>query len=156
MKRKKIGVQDFCGSVDITDPCYNSDVWCRMNDVKIKEGEYTCLVWYYTDKGKYNGKSYSDKVVGIIGIYHNGIVPHQKAMKKIGSIGVDAGLAGFFHKKPDYDDRAWSKFCKKLRDDNVWLSEKGFYCSSGFGDGVYPVYAFKHGRENVALEIRFL
>lgn len=38
MRRKKIGVMDFHGSVDITDPCYDRDTWCRMNDVKIKEG----------------------------------------------------------------------------------------------------------------------
>ena len=39
MRRKKIGVMDFHGSVDITDPCYDRDTWCRMNDVKIKEGD---------------------------------------------------------------------------------------------------------------------
>ena len=36
MRRKKIGIKDFHGSVDITDPCYSRDVWCRMNDMKIK------------------------------------------------------------------------------------------------------------------------
>ena len=38
MRRKKIGTMDFHGSVDITDPCYNRDVWCRMTDVKIRKG----------------------------------------------------------------------------------------------------------------------
>lgn len=42
MRRKKIGTMDFHGSVDITDPCYNRDVWCRMTDVKIRNGVYTC------------------------------------------------------------------------------------------------------------------
>ena len=41
MRRKKIGTMDFHGSVDITDPCYNRDVWCRMTDVKIRNGVYT-------------------------------------------------------------------------------------------------------------------
>lgn len=40
MRKTKIGVMDFHGSVDITDPCYDKDVWCRMNNVKISEGEY--------------------------------------------------------------------------------------------------------------------
>ena len=53
MRRKKIGVMDFHGSVDITDPCYDKDVWCRMNDVKISDGEYACYVWLHTDKGRY-------------------------------------------------------------------------------------------------------
>lgn len=52
MRRKKIGTMDFHGSVDITDPCYNKGVWCRMNDIKIKEGIYTCMVWYQKDKGE--------------------------------------------------------------------------------------------------------
>ena len=69
MRRKKIGTMDFHGSVDITDPCYNKDVWCRMNDVKIKEGIYTCMVWYQKDKGEYNGKPYCYETVGINGIY---------------------------------------------------------------------------------------
>ena len=60
MRKTKIGVMDFHGSVDITDPCYNKDVWCRMNNVKISEGEYACYVWRHTDKGKYeDGTPYS-------------------------------------------------------------------------------------------------
>ena len=95
MRRKKIGVMDFHGSVDITDPCYDKDVWCRMNDVKISDGEYTCNVWHHTDKGTYkDGTPYSYILVGAIGIYRNGDIPRQKDMEKIGSIGVDAGLAG--------------------------------------------------------------
>lgn len=43
MRRKKIGTMDFHGSVDITDPCYNRDVWCRITDVKIRKGVYTCI-----------------------------------------------------------------------------------------------------------------
>lgn len=156
MRRKKIGVMDFHGSVDITDPSYDRDTWCRMNDVKIKKGDYTCVVWYHTDKGNYDGKPYCYKQVGIIGIYLNGVIPVQKAMKEIGSIGVDAGLAGFFHDKPDYDDDAWQEFCNRIRDGDVWMTEDGFYSSSGYGDGCYGVYAAVQNEEIVALEIRFL
>lgn len=133
MRRKKIGVMDFHGSVDITDPCYDKDVWCRMNDVKISDGEYTCNVWHHTDKGTYkDGTPYSYILVGAIGIYRNGDIPRQKDMEKIGSIGVDAGLAGFFHNKPDYSDEAWSKFCDRIRHGDAWLTEDGFYSSSGY------------------------
>lgn len=156
MRKKKIGIKDFHGSVDITDPCYNKDVWCRMNDVKIKEGEYTCLVWYHTDKENYNGEPYAYKVVRIIGIYLDGKIPVQKAMKEIGSIGVDAGMAGFFHNKPDYDDEAWNAFCDRIRHGDAWINEDGFYSSSGYGDGGYGVYAQEQNGEIVALEIRFI
>ena len=50
MRRKKIGTMDFHGSVDITDPCYNRDVWCRMTDVKIRNGVYTCMAWHVLNK----------------------------------------------------------------------------------------------------------
>lgn len=78
MRRKKIGTMNFHGSVDVTDPCYDRDVWCRMNDVKIKQGEYDCYIWRHTDKGEYEDKTpFEYNVVGIIGIYHNGNIPRQ-------------------------------------------------------------------------------
>ena len=156
MKRKMFGVKNFHGSVDITDPCYNRDVWCRMNDVKIKEGDYTCIAWFQTDKFEYEGKSFTDERVAIIGIYRDGYIPHQKAMQEIGEIGVDAGMAGFFHNKPDYDDKEWGIFCRQTSQGDVWLMEDGFCSSSGYGDGCYGVYAYKRDGEITALEIRFL
>ena len=156
MRRKTVGKKDFYGSVDITDPCYDKDVWCRMSDVVIKNGIYTCMVWYHTDKGECDGEPYSYEVVGIIGIHLNGIIPLQKSMKEIGSIGVDAGLAWFFHNKPDYDDKRWIEFCDKLRDGDAWIDEDGFYSCSGYGDGGYGVFAHEQNGEIDALEIRFL
>lgn len=157
MRRKKIGIKDFHGSVDVTDPCYSKDVWCRLNDVKISEGEYVCYAWYHTDEGKYSdGTPYSYTLVGAIGIYRNGDIPRQKDMEEIGSIGVDAGLAGFFHNKPDYSDEEWGAFCDRIRHGDAWLTEDGFYSSSGYGDGCYGVYAYKQNGEITALELRFL
>ena len=156
MRRKKIGIMDFHGSVDITDSCYDRDTWCRMNDVKIKEGQYTCMVWYQADKGECDGKPYSYRLVGIIGIYLNGVIPTQKSMKEIGSIGVDAGLAGFFHNKPDYSDEERSAFCDRLSRGDAWLTDDGFYSSSGYGDGGYGVFAYQQDDEIAALEIRFI
>lgn len=156
MRKTKIGVMDFHGSVDITDPCYDKDVWCRMNNVKISEGEYACYVWRHTDKGKYeDGTPYSYLLVGAIGIYRNGDIPRQKDMEEIGSIGVDAGLAGFFHNKPDYSDEEWGRFCDRVRNGDAWLIEDGFYSSSGYGDGCYGVYAYKQDGAITALELRF-
>ena len=151
------GTMDFHGSVDITDPCYNRDVWCRMTDVKIRKGVYTCIAWHHKDKGTFdNGEPYCYDVIGIIGIYLDGVIPCQKDMKEIGSIGVDAGLAGFFHNKPDYTDGEWAAFCDRVRHGDVWLTKDGFYSSSGYGDGCYGVYAYKQGGEITAIEIRFL
>lgn len=49
MRRKLIGRKHFEGVVDITDPCYDKDVWCRMN-AEVKSGTYDCRVWRQTDE----------------------------------------------------------------------------------------------------------
>ena len=102
MRRYKIGTKYFEGTVDITDPCYDKDVWCRMT-AEVKAGEYECRIWRHAKKMEYNGREYNDVRVGKIGIYLDGIMPNVKLMKQIGSIGVDAGLAGFFMNKPVCD-----------------------------------------------------
>jgi hypothetical protein len=77
-------------------------------------------------------------------------------MEEIGEIGVDAGLAGFFNDKPDYTDDEWSEFCDSIRNGNAWIRDEGFFSSSGYGDGCYPVNACRINGEIVALEIRFI
>lgn len=105
---------------------------------------------------KWEDELYSYLLVGAIGIYRNGDIPRQKDMEEIGSIGVDAGLAGFFHNKPDYSDEEWGRFCDRVRNGDAWLIKDGFYSSSGYGDGCYGVYAYKQDGAITALELRFL
>lgn len=155
MRRKKIGTKHFGGIVDITDPCYDKDVWCRMT-AEVKEGEYSCIIWNHTEKDMWGGKEIKTTMVGVVGIYLDGIIPPQRSMEYIGDIGVDAGLAGFFMNKPDYNDEEWSDFCDSIREGNAWIKDEGFFSSSGYGDGGYPVYAYKHNGEIIALEIRFI
>jgi hypothetical protein len=155
MRKYKIGTKHFEGTVDITDPCYSKGVWCRMT-AEVKAGEYDCRIWRHTTKGVYNRREYNDVRVGKIGIYHNGIVPNVKLMQLIGSIGVDAGLAGFFMNKPDYNDEEWEELCLSIRGGDAWIRDDGFFSHSGYGDGCYGVYAYKRDNEIVALEIRFL
>lgn len=155
MRMKRIGTKHFEGIIDITDPCYDKGTWCRMT-AEVKAGEYDCRIYRHTDKIEYNGREYNDVRVGKIGIYLDGIVPNVKLMEEIGEIGVDAGLAGFFMNKPDYNDEEWDDFCDSIRNGNAWIRDEGFFSSSGYGDGSYPVYAYKIDNEIVALEIRFI
>ena len=74
----------------------------------------------------------------------------------IGFIGVDAGLAGFFIDKPGYTSEQWADFCDSIKNGDVWLTDDGFFSQSGYGDGVYVVYACERNGLIVALEIRFL
>lgn len=155
MKKEVIGKKFFNGLVDITDPCYDKDVWCRINTT-VKSGIYDCVVWRQPEKYEYAGIEHKYQIVGIVGIYLDGIIPLQKDMREIGSIGVDAGLAGFFMNKPDYTDKQWQEFCDSIRQGDAWINNGGFFSSSGNGDGCYEVYAYKKNGEIVALEIRFV
>lgn len=155
LTKKVIGTKEFAGIIDITDPCYNKDVWCRMN-ATVKAGSYECSVWKQTEKYEYEGKEHKYQIVGIIGIYLDGIIPVQNQMEEIGYIGVDAGLAGFFMNKPDYTHEQWIELCNSTYGGDAWIRPEGFFSVSGLGDGGYPVYAYKDKDGNItALEIRF-
>ena len=138
----------FGNLIDITDPCYDRDVWCRLNNVEISEGCYSCVIWIEDDKEF--GES-----VRIIGIYKDGQIPYSEDMEAIGFIGVDAGLAGFFENKPDYKDEEWLEFCDSIKEGNAWIKKEGFFSSSGYGDGEYDVKAFYKEGKITALEIYF-
>lgn len=148
-----VGMMDFHGNVDITDPCYDRSTWCRMNDVRIAEGKYGCFI----HKNENSKDPWDANRIRTIGIYLNGNFSTRMVFEQIGNIGVDAGLAGFFHHKPDYSDEEWSRLCEKIEGADTFLEDGSFFSSSGYGDGEYPVYASKNtDGEIVALEIRFL
>jgi len=171
------------GKVDITDPCYNKDVWCRMNDVSIKPGEYRCRYYMGADLefaditetkkfakeyGWDETKAIADELKDIQGrcfvielqLKGRSFQLHSPKWEEIGNIGVDAGLAGFFWNKPDFSDDEWDEFCNKmdfsLNATPVYLDDDmGFWCQSGYGDGCYNVYAIKENNEIIALKICF-
>lgn len=153
-KKKYVGTKHFGPTIDITDPCYNKDVWCRINGLEIKEGDYNCIAWIDEE----------NKRVAIAGIYlKNTRLPDAIQMKCIGDIGVDAGLAGFFMNKPDYTDNQWSEFCDRtFKPDgrgnrkDAWIFDEGFFTSSGWGDGCYDVCVAENKKGEVyAVEILF-
>lgn len=145
--KKIIGNITLSDKVDITDPCYNRNTWCRINDVSVKPGRYTCVAWI-SGEGR----------VGILGVYRNGRIPHEDRFEAFGAIGVDAGLAGVFNSpKPDYDGEAWSDFCDSIRNGNAWIKHGGFFTSSGYGDGCYTVSVHRNRAKEIdAIEIRFM
>ena len=153
MERIDVGQKHFGGKIDITDPCYDKRTWCRINGVSIVEGTYNCYVVmaYDHETGGWGTR------IAEIGIELDG-VKVISGYQKIGEIGVDAGLAGFFENKPDYTDDEWGEFCKKIHGyDKYWLWDVGFFSESGYGDGGYRVEAVKDENENViALRIVFL
>ena len=147
------GVMRIKESVDITDPCYKKDVWCRMDAVKVRPGPYVCQ---YSVKEEVLGYERVARIRIFHQAYTNKITNDTKFRSAIGEIGVDAGVAGFFENKPDFTRAEWNGLCKLMRSGNVWLTPLGFWSQSGYGDGSYEVRAKKtsHG-DIIGLEIIF-
>lgn len=164
---ERIDSKYFNGKVDITDPCYDKGVWCRTS-INVKQGTYNCYVRLltqdYTDR---NGVVIRDirvsNIFMVINEYNNEVYDEIDAdaldnWEYIDSIGVDAGLAGFFENKPDYNDNEWSKLCEDVFFDRTYgILDCGFWCSSGYGDGNYPCYCRKNENDEViAIMIEFI
>lgn len=156
--------------IDITDPCYDKDTWCRITK-PIIPGVYVGKA-EITDETSGWGKRVLNLSIIKEGVPEDRIKYSGRA---IGSIGVDAGLAGFFINKPDYicDEKRneWKEFCEWLWHDEVNGDEKihvctedspakcvGFFTSSGYGDGEYPVYKLtnKETGEHIGYSIIFI
>lgn len=177
--KKMDGVVHFNeNTISVTDPCYTPDVWCRLNDVRIRPGTYRCFSF----------KQSNEHRVARIQIIHESVLLKdtigRKNWKEIGCIGVDAGLAGFFSNytcfvnDEDPNDMPWLEFCNQMDEaEDFGSSEEescfkiicprrsvffvkseygnGYFSRSGYGDGEYPVYAIQDGDEYIALEISF-
>ena len=130
---KYIGELELGTKVDITDPCYDKDVWCRMT-TDCEPGLYKGYV-EMSDEGDWG------MTVATVSIFKGDKMWGIEEMEYIGNIGVDAGLAGFFNDKPDFSDTEWNEFCDKINDGDAWNLYNGIFSSSGYGDGCSNVYA---------------
>lgn len=136
-----VGTFTLGNTVDITDPCYDKGTWCRVN-VACQPGEYTGYA-EISDEGEWG------KRVANIAIYKDDKYVPLDEMECINTIGVDAGLAGFFNNKPDYED--WMGFLVesgvfKTKEEynyekDYYAVDYGVFSESGYGDGSYDVYA---------------
>ena len=172
------------GLVDVSDPCYDRSTVCAKFDIKIKSGKYKCYIntANFPHKGRceeddsevVSGKkkvnqlvTHNDKRIVTLIIEHENIKHSPKVNEDAWEcisqdIGVDAGMCGFYHNKPDFDDdNSWTDFWQNAKHlpGNRWLTcdvkPYGVTVSSGFGDGVYPLYQYKENGEVVALKVEF-
>ena len=157
-KKRIIGKRTFGDTIDITDPCYDKDTWCRLNGVKIKPGEYVCYIRTEECEEEWEGKIQTYEQVNCIGIE----LPKEKDKGKwtfIGSIGVDAGIAGFFENKPDFNDDEWDELCdfilRKNKDKLAYFIDSGFFSQTAFGDGYYKVFAKKNS-DDVIVSLKII
>jgi hypothetical protein len=168
LKRNLIGTINIPdGIVDITDPCYNKDVWCR-HTTEVMPGTYNCYTYIGEDKD-WGNRCWITQIViadGDESDIAEDRICSGRSWRSIADIGVDAGLAGFFNHKPDFNDDEWHEFCNMMRkhraNENAidalihhFKTGDGFWTESGCGDGMYPVYAIREKGKIIALEIRF-
>lgn len=134
--------------ITATDPCYGPEDGVSIS---IVPGTYACHALKDDD-----GMVFASRIV-LDGCDDEA---HDDLWESIDYIGVDAGLAGFFQNKPDFSDKEWRVFCEELMDtdrlnkgtsaDSTYFFEdesepsaKGFFTSSGYGDGEYEVLGIR-------------
>ena len=127
--------------LDVTDPCYDKDTWCRCR-VPIVAGKYE----YRAKVVNYHG--WGERISELRIVKEDADCIPMKG-KEVAAIGADAGMAGFFADKPDYNDDKWNEICDFIFadefrcfavDESTPLGCVGVFSSSGIGDGGYPVY----------------
>lgn len=155
---EKIGVILINGSVTISDPCYEPRIWCAAV-MNVLPGQWVC-----------QGEKLSGcvKTLRICKPGYEGVPPDEDYC----SVAVDSGQCGFFdtvyyeEKHPmisveqsEVEDEWYDKICEITDNRGYGLAPDslGVVASSGFGDGVYPVYVGRdaHGKI-VAIELRFI
>lgn len=150
LKRLHIGTLNIDDHIDITDPSYDKDVWCRANDIKVKPGKYNCTVWLDEDEKVAQAEITHEKYT---------VSDSRNHFKYRQYIGVDSGMAGFFIDKPNYTADEWIKFCNSLgpRRPAAFLRKYSFWSASGWGDGSYDIYQKENAKgEIIALRIQYL
>lgn len=162
LKFNKIGSLDITSeTIDITDPCYRRETWCRKT-MPIVPGKYNCYVG--TEKEKFGEVV---RELTLLSAQEERRSPSLKT-KIIGTICVDAGLAGFFEGKPDYDEESWENLSDYLLEPvngtprHYWLGNetsplkcKCFLSFSGDGDGIYNVYSITKDGKLVGYKLVF-
>lgn len=162
LKITKIGSLGITADkIDITDPCYRRETWCRRTE-PIVPGKYDCYVGIRAEK-------FGEVVheLTLLSAQEEYLSPSLQT-QIIGTICVDAGLAGFFEGKPDYDDESWENLGNYLWEPvdgaqrHYWIGDesspmkcKCFLSFSGYGDGVYDVYSITKDRKLVGYKLVF-
>ena len=161
----EVGKRNFDNrTVTITDPCYDKGTWCTAKTDELPAGDYVLL--YFTKKCWYKGPSdvkrdYFERIAAnaiVLDSAYDSFVNGECKKEYLNEIGVDAGQAGYYQDKPDYDDDAWYDFCEELRQNKHLfnVTKEGFCTESGWGDGCYPVSIIKKDGKPVGLTIDFL
>ena len=142
------------GAMRVTDPCYDTSVWCSGQLDNVRDGIWDAFV-KESDESDWGVRN-----AELIVIHENAKLTPQDVSDKPGEaaefeVGVDAGQAGFF------DLKYYTETCDeggRPIDDVPNHSGMGVSCSSGFGDGGYTCFTHRHmhNGEIIAAKIVFI
>jgi hypothetical protein len=169
MKTRYVGKILLGKDVCVSDPCYDRDVWCRTTLENVKPGVWT------VDAAIDTIDCWGERCY-ILELYHE-TVDRSKEHDWADSfnLGVDSGTMSviddrFYQADPGPcagllpGDTARERFlnkCYDLKDGYAGLfkvgnKRVGVVCSSGCGDGGYPLYVVEEDGEIVAMKISFM
>jgi len=159
--------------VYVTDPCYSVPTWCQKKLDNVLPGEWVVSMIYDELGG-------SNRNAELYLIHKDYQTTRGLSFDWLGDFGVDSGQAGVFDAAsyrddayaagittPEYDfflpgdpqegDAWYEKMCKfTLAADGWGTYAAGAVSSSGYGDGMYPVYGAEVDGKIVALQLVFI
>lgn len=171
MPSKSISSIQLGEKVCVTDPCYGRDVWCMTQLDNVKPGLWSVEVCI--DKIDSWGKR-----VYILELFHDNVAKDDlEEMEWTGraELGVDSGQMSvfddvFYRRKNGSEeefeadsalrDSFYTQCCDLTRKDigiyRQGHKAVGVVCSSGVGDGAYPLYVKSIDDAIVAMRISFM
>ena len=155
------------GSIIVSDPCYEKDVWCCNSIEQVKCGTWTAEVDIH-DEGEWGWRI---AVLRIQAAIPPKVLPSPESAPF--AVAVDSGQAGFFDAMHYRDSEMLRKKTgSKSTDPDLWywhccqitLSPQqagvlpyGVVSSSGFGDGAYECLIYRNAcGEAIRVEIIFI
>lgn len=159
---REIGVANFGESVIVTDPCYTPDEWCNQK-LTISPGQYRAFA-RFKDSRVAELRMVKEDVLAA----HGGINDMHFSQEPIYStIGVDSGQCGIFdagyfeenYNDDDYNDPdSWYHIvCNlTLTEDAGVIDKKGAVSRTGYGDGLYLLFACYDKENIVGLSVLYM
>ena len=154
------------GKATVSDPCYDTDVWCKGVVENVLNGTYLSYVI------KNNDKKWGTRNFYLI-VHHECIglpdIDDSRWKKEGFEVGVDSGQAGIYDAEhyhggeDNYGDDGWYDECcnqtlNTKHKAGMVSDSHGVVSSSGYGDGGYDCKTIRHkgeGKKVVAIMIDF-
>lgn len=181
LRRKTLTFRTLGGKIDITDPSYSKNSIHRINDLVLPVAKYGLSYYKGDDLEKEDIKDLEKMYKNLhvpftqeridkdkqdirtrifrLEILREDLMPAdiKEKWKKIGTIGVDSGMAGIFWGLPyNFTEDEWNKFCDNFNTKwGVKADKYGFYSYSGYGDGIYEVKTIEDNGNIIAIRLDF-